>query len=471
MYAFPRRSVGTRNISHPHPDLVDPPSGAAAGYALAAPSPPQGGEICLSLFPCSRVGTRNPGLVDPPSGAAAGYALAAPSPPQGGRDLLVPVPMLPRGNKNGQRNVCIPTQERGNENNLATSIPKTPATSVTLTLALLIPPLALLRAAPLPRLLPLKGGEICLSLFPCSRVGTGMVSVMYAFPRRSVGTRNISHPHPDLVDPPSGAAAGYALAAPSPPQGGRDLLVLFPCSRVGTRNGQCNVCIPTQERGNEKKTPATSVTLTLALLIPPLALLRATPLPRLLPLRGGEICLSLFPCSRVGTRMVSVMYAFPRRSVGTRKSMHSSIPKTPGTSSHPHPGLVDPPSGAAAGYALAAPSPPQGGEICLSLFPCSRVGTRMVSVMYAFPRRSVGTRKQSCNEHPKNSCNISHPHPGLVDPPSGAAAGCALAAPSPPQGGRDLLVLVPMLPRGNKNGQRNVCIPTQERGNEKPWPC
>ena len=228
---------------------------------------------------------------------------------------------------------------------------------------------------------------------------------MYAFPRRSVGTRN-----PGLVDPPSGAAAGCALAAPSPPQGGRDLLVsLFPCSRVGTRNGQRNVCIPTQERGNEKKTPATSVTLTLALLIPPLALLRATPLPRLLPLKGGEICLSLFPCSCVGTGMVSVMYAFPRRSVGTR-----------------NPGLVDPRSGAAVGCALAAPSPPQGGEICLSLFPCSRVGTGMVSVMYAFPRRSVGTR-----------------NPGLVDPPSGAAAGYALAAPSPPQGGEICLSLFP----------------------------
>ena len=209
--------------------------------------------------------------------------------PSRGRDLFLLVPMLLRGNRNGQRNVCIPTQERGNEK---------------------LPPLALLRAAPLPRLLPLKGGGICFSLFPCSRVGTGTVSVMYAFPRRSVGTRNY---------PPLALLRAAPLPRLLPLKGGGICFSLFPCARVGTRNGQRNVCIPTQERGNEKRacqTPATSIPL--ALLIPPLALLRAAPLPRLLPLKGGGICFSLFPCSRVGTRTVSVMYAFPRRSVGMR---------------------------------------------------------------------------------------------------------------------------------------------------------
>ena len=134
----------------------------------------------------------------------------------------------------------------------------------------------------------------------------------------------------------------------------------------------------------ERETPATSISISLTLLIPPPALLRATPLPRHLPLKGGEICLSLFPCSRVGTGMVSVMYAFPRRSVGTRNSCNINKHQ---------PDPVDPPSGAAAGYALAAPSPPQGGERFAS--PCSHAPAweqETVSVMYAFPRRSVGTR-------------------------------------------------------------------------------
>ena len=201
------------------------------------------------------------------------------------------------------------------------SIPKTPATSIPL--ALLIPPLALLRAAPLPRLLPLKGGEIYFSLFPCSR--------------------------------------------------------------VGTRSGQRNVCIPTQERGNEKRacqTPATSIPL--ALLIPPLALLRAAPLPRLLPPRGERF---ISPCSHAPAweqEAVSVMYAFPRRSVGTRKTDNIN---------HLHSGLVDPPSGTAAGCALAAPSPPKGGEIYFSLFPCSRVGTRSGQRNVCIPTQERGNEK------------------------------------------------------------------------------
>ena len=163
--------------------------------------------------------------------------------------------------------------------------------------------------------------------------------------------------HPDPADPPSGTAAGYALAAPSPPQGGEICFSLFPCSGVGTRNGQRNVCIPTQERGNERFSAALVArsgrplldcvfmltsqhsfdlayslvptlprgnaygsSITLTLLIPPLALLRATPLPRLLPLRGERFA---SPCSHAPAweqETVSVMYAFPRRSVGTRDS-------------------------------------------------------------------------------------------------------------------------------------------------------
>ena len=30
------------------------------------------------------------------------------------------------------------------------------------------------------------------------------------------------------------------------------VMYAFPRRSVGTRNGQCNVCIPMQERGNEK---------------------------------------------------------------------------------------------------------------------------------------------------------------------------------------------------------------------------
>ena len=55
----------------------------------------------------------------------------------------------------------------------------------------------------------------------------------------------------------------------------------------------------------------------------------------------------------------------------------------------------------------------------------------------------------------------------LLIPPLARLQADAFVAPSPPQGGRDLFLLVPMLPRGNEKGQRNVCIPTQERGNEK----
>ena len=164
----------------------------------------------------------------------------------GTRDLFLLVPMLPCGDKkHGQRNVCIPTQERGNE-------------KITLP----------------------------LSLFPCSRVGTrNTVSVMYAFPRRSVGTRKSPSPSPCSHAPVwEQETVSVMYAFPRRSVGTRDLFLLVPMlPRGNKKHGQRNVCIPTQERGNEKIT---------------------------LPL-------SLFPCSRVGTRnTVSVMYAFPRRSVG-----------------------------------------------------------------------------------------------------------------------------------------------------------
>ena len=183
---------------------------------------------------------------------------------------------------------------------------------------------------PLPRLLPPRGERFAS---PCSHAPAweqGTVSVMYAFPRRSVGTRNYH--------------AGLRLPAHQSPSlwgrvGGSSR------RRRHWRGGVSGFAI---------------ITISLALLIPPLARLWAMPLPRLLPLRGG------------GGRFAS---------------------------------------------------------------PCSHAPAweqETVSVMYAFPRRSVGTRNT------------------LFDPPSGAPAGCALAAPSPPQGGRDLFLLVPMLPRGNK---------------------
>ena len=95
----------------------------------------------------------------------------------------------------------------------------------------------------------------------------------------------------------------------SPSRGER---FVSPCShapRVGTRNGQRNVCIPTQERGNEKTGPVD----------PPLALLRATPLSRHLPLKGGEICFSLFPCFRVGTRNGQRNVCIPTQERGNEK--------------------------------------------------------------------------------------------------------------------------------------------------------
>ena len=95
------------------------------------------------------------------------------------------------------------------------------------------------------------------------------------------------------------------------------------------------------------------------------------------------------------------MYAFPRRSVGTRRQE-------------------------------------RGNEKMVSVmyaFPRRSVGTRKtVSVMYAFPRRSVGTRRQERGNEKNGQRNVC----------------------------------IPTQERGNeKNGQRNVCIPTQERGNEK----
>ena len=96
--------------------------------------------------------------------------------------------------ENGQRNVCIPTQERGNEKMVFAGVWDAP-----------------------------------FSLFSCSRVGTRN------------GQRNVCIPTQERGNEKM-VFAGVWDAPFS----------LFPCSRVGTRNGQRNVCIPTQERGNEK---------------------------------------------------------------------------------------------------------------------------------------------------------------------------------------------------------------------------
>ena len=301
--------------------LLIPPLALLRAAPLSRLLPLRGGEICFSLFPCSGVGTRN-----------------------------------------GQRNVCIPTQERGNEkirpctlwpapsmapDNPEKSMPKTPATLIAFSLALLVPPLALLRAAPLSRLLPLRGGEICFSLFPCSGVGTRNGQRNVCIPTQERGNEKIRPctlwPAPSmapdnpeksmpktpatlialslaLLIPPLALLRATPLSRLLPLRGGEICFSLFPCSGVGTRNGQRNVCIPTQERGNEKlvwpapsmapdnpeksmpKTPATLIALSLALLIPPLALLRAAPLPRLLPLRGGRDLLLLVPMLRRGNK-------------------------------------------------------------------------------------------------------------------------------------------------------------------------
>ena len=171
---------------------------------------------------------------------------------------------------------------------------------------------------------------------------------MYAFPRRSVGTRG-----PCTLWPPSSMA-------------------------------------PDNPATSIPKTPATSITLSLALLIPPLALLRADALVAPSPLLRGEKFTS--PCSHAPAweqKTSSVMYAFPRRSVGTRgpctlwpppsmapDNPATSIPKTPATSITLSLALLIPPLALLRADALAAPSPPQRGEIYFSLFPCSRVGTK-----------------------------------------------------------------------------------------------
>ena len=109
---------------------------------------------------------------------------------------------------------------------------------------------------------------------PCSHAPAWeqeTVSVMYAFPRRSVGTRILNlydynaGPRLSVHQSPSpwGRVGGVKPQAQTPAGRGASacqnppycFFSLFPCSRVGTRNGQRNVCIPTQERGNENLEP------------------------------------------------------------------------------------------------------------------------------------------------------------------------------------------------------------------------
>ena len=209
---------------------------------------------------------------------------------------------------------------------------------------------------------------------PCShgsRVGTraGTVSVMYAFPRRSVGTDQIcaSSLFPcSRVGTRNGQRTLYAFPlwrccglspcrAFSPSRGRKICFSLFPCSRVGTRNGQRNVCIPTQERGNEKIMLA---------------------------------CACSHQCRSVGTR-----YG-PGQAVGVQDTRCVG-PVSGFDYASAWFGLLIPPLALLRAALYAAPSPPQGGDKRFAS-PCSHAPAweqETVSVMYAFPRRSVGTRK------------------------------------------------------------------------------
>ena len=90
---------------------------------------------------------------------------------------------------------------------------------------------------PLARLLPLKEREICFSLFPCSRVGTRN------------GQHNVCIPSQERGNERSVSPCSHA---PAWEQETVSVMYAFPRRSVGTRNGQRNVCIPTQERGNER---------------------------------------------------------------------------------------------------------------------------------------------------------------------------------------------------------------------------
>ena len=316
---------------------------------------------------------------------------------------------------------------------------------------------------------------------------------------------NINPPGP--VDPPSGAAAGCALAAPSPPQGGRDLFLLVPMLPRGNKKRSAYVCIPTQERGNKSKTVSVCMHSHAG------AWERENGQRNK---RSGQrnVCIPTqergpSPPQREKQEAVSVMYAFPRRSVGTRNE-HAKLLQ------HQSPCPVDPPLWRCCGLRPCRAFSPSRGErfispcshapaweqeavsVCMHshagaweqengqrmyAFPRRSVGTReqeAVSVMYAFPRRSVGTRKTRGGQrnvciptqergNEKRACQTpatSIPL-ALLIPPLALLRAAPLPRLLPLKGGEIYFSLFPCSRVGTRSGQRNVCIPTQERGNEK----
>ena len=162
---------------------------------------------------------------------------------------------------------------------------------------------------------------------PCSHAPAWeqeTVSVMYAFPRRSVGTKNTSKVliscninHSGPVEPLWCCCGLCPCCAFSPSRGERFASPLFPCPRVGTRNGQRNVCIPTQERGNEKK--LLQYQITLALLSPLWRCCGLCPCCAFSLSRGESFA---SPCShapRVGTRNGQRNVCIPTQERGNEK--------------------------------------------------------------------------------------------------------------------------------------------------------
>ena len=186
------------------------------------------------------------------------------------------------GTGNGQRNVCIPTQERGNEKKPQAQTPAgrgvTPAGYSS------------------------TRSEIYF-LFPCSRVGTRNGQRNVCVPTQERG--NEKKPQAQTPAGRGVTPAGYSLTR-------SEIYFLFPCSRVGTRNGQRNVCIPTQERGNEKKPQA------------------QTPAGRGVTPVGYSSTRSeiyfLFPCSRVGTRNGQRNVCIPTQERGNEKKPQAQTP-------------------------------------------------------------------------------------------------------------------------------------------------
>ena len=190
-----------------------------------------------------------------------------------------------------QHQFLVPTLPRGN------------AYGSSITLTLLLSPLALLRAGPCRAFSPSRGKRFAS---PCSHAPAWeqeTVSVMYAFPRRSVGTRKpASSSHAGVWETCLIASRRFARHLRGRCEyipvrfGLRHPWLRTILKRACQKLLQHQFLVPTLPRGNAY---GSSITLTL---LPPSGAPAGWPLPRLLPLKGGEICFSLFPCSGVGTR-------------------------------------------------------------------------------------------------------------------------------------------------------------------------